>query len=419
MTRKRIIIGGGVLVALLLAAILLRALLPTGAGFNDANLRPVRTVIPAEANAFPLLLEAGELLAVADTEEKTLSALGAGSSWDEAQAREFLNANAAALEKLRAAWTRPQLQVDTITNFAQKCPYLEEWRQLTSLALIEARLSFHNGNEAEAFEKVMAVIRFGQRVEAAEGASFHYLFGIGFKARGLECLRQFADRTHLPPDRLKSIARQLGDFEANSTNLHASLKVEYVTQLSLLHEFAGNITTNYFGRLTASIPFFDVERSKVELAEQIRRTLIAVTNNYANGVKDLPVAETNHSAIGLLLRGNAMGSILNEMTSSSWEKSLASKCRENVTVRATQTVLALRAFQKTHNRLPQSLAELLPDFLAAIPLDDFDGQPLRYRPEAKIIYSVGADLTDDGGTPPTKQSQRGDLVFKFDFTSPD
>ena len=63
----------------------------------------------------------------------------------------------------------------------------------------------------------------------------------------------------------------------------------------------------------------------------------------------------------------------------------------------TQTLIAIKAFKMKTGRLPKTLDELVPENLAAVPLDDFDGKPLRYSPEKKILYSVGKDLKDVGG----------------------
>ena len=44
----------------------------------------------------------------------------------------------------------------------------------------------------------------------------------------------------------------------------------------------------------------------------------------------------------------------------------------------------------------------MPEFLAAVPLDPVDGQPLRYRRDADgtfTLYSVGENGVDDGGNP--------------------
>jgi hypothetical protein len=66
--------------------------------------------------------------------------------------------------------------------------------------------------------------------------------------------------------------------------------------------------------------------------------------------------------------------------------------------------LALRAYELDYNRLPQSLSELVPNNLTAIPNDPFSGASFRFRMESEkddgyILYSIGPDREDDGGKP--------------------
>jgi hypothetical protein len=62
--------------------------------------------------------------------------------------------------------------------------------------------------------------------------------------------------------------------------------------------------------------------------------------------------------------------------------------------------LAVERFRLARGRWPESLADVVPEVLAAVPADPFDGQPLRYRRTAGgvVIYSIGPDGADDGGT---------------------
>ena len=76
------------------------------------------------------------------------------------------------------------------------------------------------------------------------------------------------------------------------------------------------------------------------------------------------------------------------------------------------TALALEQFRATHeNKYPSALSALTPDYLATIPADPFDGQPLRYRIKANgyLLYSIGPDLKDDSGDPII--GKNGDIVF--------
>jgi len=63
--------------------------------------------------------------------------------------------------------------------------------------------------------------------------------------------------------------------------------------------------------------------------------------------------------------------------------------------------IALERFRLTTSRYPETLAALEPDFLQRLPHDVLTGQPLKYQPNADgtfLLYSVGWNETDDGGT---------------------
>jgi hypothetical protein len=73
-------------------------------------------------------------------------------------------------------------------------------------------------------------------------------------------------------------------------------------------------------------------------------------------------------------------------------------------------ILAAIALEHYHNRrgsYPERLEELAPEYLKSPPTDFMDGKPLRYRLLADghfILYSVGLDTIDHGGTMPPRQS---------------
>ncbi len=83
-------------------------------------------------------------------------------------------------------------------------------------------------------------------------------------------------------------------------------------------------------------------------------------------------------------------------------------------LRCAYTALALERFQQAKGRWPDKLTELVPEYLTETPLDPFDGQPLRLvrKGHAVIVYSVGRDKEDNGGTLLPNSSAKGsDLGF--------
>ena len=70
--------------------------------------------------------------------------------------------------------------------------------------------------------------------------------------------------------------------------------------------------------------------------------------------------------------------------------------------RLAVTAIALKRFQLEHGQWPETLAELSPEFLPSVPIDPYDGKPLKYHsnPDGTfLLYSVGEDGVDDGGDP--------------------
>lgn len=73
---------------------------------------------------------------------------------------------------------------------------------------------------------------------------------------------------------------------------------------------------------------------------------------------------------------------------------------------ALRTWIALRAFQEANGALPNTLDELVPEFLPAVPLDPFDGKLIRYDAEKKILWLVGEDLVDQAGSQKVRPDER-------------
>ncbi|MBI4664550.1 MAG: hypothetical protein HY735_37635 [Verrucomicrobia bacterium] len=68
----------------------------------------------------------------------------------------------------------------------------------------------------------------------------------------------------------------------------------------------------------------------------------------------------------------------------------------------TLAAIAIKRHQVRTGKLPPSLEILVPDYLATLPMDYWDGHPIRYRiipPDAFLLYSCGKDLQDDAGDP--------------------
>jgi len=97
--------------------------------------------------------------------------------------------------------------------------------------------------------------------------------------------------------------------------------------------------------------------------------------------------------------------------------------RMQVAVDTARIACALERYRLANGNWPEALAALTPQFLAAIPGDVIDGQPLRYRQSEDggyVLYSIGWNQVDDGGSVamtkgknPRVDPIQGDWVWRY------
>jgi hypothetical protein len=80
--------------------------------------------------------------------------------------------------------------------------------------------------------------------------------------------------------------------------------------------------------------------------------------------------------------------------------------RDRADLRCAVVMLAVERYRRTNNHWPNALTDLIPTYLANIPLDPFDGASLRYRrlEDGVVLYSVGPDVQEH---PRTEGALRG------------
>ncbi|MHC5034972.1 MAG: hypothetical protein ACYTFZ_08040 [Planctomycetota bacterium] len=71
----------------------------------------------------------------------------------------------------------------------------------------------------------------------------------------------------------------------------------------------------------------------------------------------------------------------------------------HVRMRVARAALAVEEWRLEHGQWPESLEQLVPELLGAVPEDPFSDGKVKYarRPDGVVIYSVGRDGQDNGG----------------------
>ncbi len=427
-------LGGGVLLACCVGWIHLnsRDVPPP----DDGVLRLQRSGDPGDGAALRHLRRASALIAWPDERWPELRELATGGPWDAGVARELLERNREALDELEAAESAGAIRLADVhlerpdsLAFNPAFEELWSWAELAHVRAVRARSRFRKGQRAEAFRDALGVVRLGHRIEGAGGSMLHYSTGRVVKGPGLVLLAKFARHTPRGAPLLRDASLRLGQFRVNQPGFAGAFEAEYhfvAGGLDLAFEGEADVVPgaargDLFSRLMTELPdAYALHPNRTKLALILLFTgLQQDALRPCGDMPHYPAAAASRPAEGagaadLYLEPNAAGRVVLEWVPSAFGRFLRDKCDENVQVDATRTLLALRAFQLTRGALPQSLEQLVPDYLGALPIDDFDGLPLRYSRERGLLWSVGADLVDAGGRS-GDGSGSDDAVFPIDF----
>lgn len=126
---------------------------------------------------------------------------------------------------------------------------------------------------------------------------------------------------------------------------------------------------------------------------------LEMTGDYIEAAQ-LPTPERcgAFEAIGVRYRARQKGGVLlGELWGGQMLTPVDVQCLANL--RMALVALAVERYRLGLGHWPESLAELVPDYLDSVPEDPFDGEPVRYRrlDSGFVVYSVGEDGVDDGG----------------------
>ncbi len=389
---------------------------------NDSDLIFTYSKIPDEENGFLILQQAVAALDRTDEEIGKIADMAADEAWDAAAAADLLKRNEQALQLWAKALGYERIQVPEVKGYFALLPYLSKRRDLACLVSVKARLLAREGKGKEAFDLAMSIVRMGYKLEDDDGCLINYLVAIAIKAIGMHRLKALIPECKLPPGTLSAYARELGKYRHNQPGAAASLKLEYAMAANTLDDLAAGRYSHDILDDMGMLPFGFLpgmckpNRTRAKFARAFRTLIVNLKRPQALAQ---PLPESISGVPALLKSGNAMGEVLYRRMGGGLAKVPVTAHQLSDEVAAGQLMLALKAYKLKNGELPKELKALVPDYLPEIPKDAFDGKPLRYSLEKKIIYSVGEDLKDDGGMTPEKIEELEKRSYYYPWKEPD
>jgi hypothetical protein len=271
-------------------------------------------------------------------------------------------------------------------------PHYSNFRALARLLVLEGEVKEGRGDEAGALNSYLDTIHFGTEIQR-DGMILDLLVGNAIEAVGRKPLWPLMAR--LDADAAQMAARRLESVQAARPSFADVLRAESrFAQAKLQTDFAADQVLNV-QELTDEYS----RLMEVEIADAQRPYMASgqIPTPADESMKEFEAGNGEPET-----QPNAAASIhaLFKIVKPGINRSRFQDTEDRAQNALLTVALALHAYKLENNRYPDSLAQLVPEYLNHIPTDPFArSEPLRYKRDGDkyILYSIGPDGEDDGG----------------------
>ena len=450
-------IGAAILFAILILAALIYAPVWDTAPPDVADLAVVRTEVPPEENAYTFFLQATN--ALRRRADGLLSQYRQGLTNDDVEVSATLATNQPVITWIRLGVERRHCQLPVVGKWrpgiVTDLP-ISVFLEIGRLLAAQARFERIQGRMSEATDAALLLMRYGSRLQHASGLIVEYLVASAVVSMGVTQAEDLARDRRCGAEERERLIAGLAELESTGAGWANVVRGESLFTADMLRQSKAGTTIQYdfvygiesglkrsllslLGRaLCFSSYFLQYNRTRHWMVDDYRLLIAHASSTYA----DHPLRDSDTAAAtsgnaseadGLLAKrsqahrprwpfANALGLRIWHAQRRTLGSVVRNAYRKEFHVSATRLLLACRAYEEATGHLPETLEALVPDHLPAVPRDPFDGEPFRYSAERRLVYSVGENLADDGGTGderPGRWWREKDLVFNLAAREPE
>ncbi len=326
---------------------------------------------------------------------------------------QLLRDNQGAIELLQqgAALERSRYPVDFTQGHATLLPHLSDLRGAVQLLCLKAVLHGEQGQPESATDAL--VCAFGvARSQAAEPLLISQMVRQGAQTITASALERIVSQTSLEQKNLARLRKALATAYDPDSMARAFAGERCLVILMLRDPRSTGLNLAPFSAPDGPSLMQIYAARAVGLADRCLLRYIDLTDRCIAALR-LPPHERPQAANDLERQDQELRqphAILSHFMPS-MHRFIRTDLAHLTLLRVAGVAMAVEQYRLANGNLPERLADLVPAFLPDVPLDPYDGRPLRYRRREKgyVVYSIGKDLTDDGGKerPPRRRGREG------------
>ena len=341
----------------------------------------------------------------------------------------LLSANKEALGLFRAAAALPasrypvRLSQYPVTNFQ----HLADVKSVAQLLRLQAVVTAQQGDRTRSAEAVTHIFAAGRSLET-EPFLISQLVRFAVNTIGTFSLQFALNRLAFTDTELAAIQAVVAQAD-NTNGLRFALLGERASFVTFLRDpqraLAVNPTLAPTGAQAtlAEVFLWPMARAVGFWQRDLRFGIDALTTNIM--LASLPSPQRFYSATNseaIARQAQAGKYILTALLLPALQKAVERDAVHSAHVRNAVVAVAIERFRLGNGgNLPESLSVLVPSYLKELPIDPYDGKPVRYKRTDKgyVVYCIGRDETDDGGTEKVPNAPKGapeDVTFIVERT---
>lgn len=374
---------------------------------DDTDLQVIQPDVPADQNGYFCLAEAAGY-AVEPQDCQVIGDYLAGKPVDEKMITGFLATNEQCLIRLRRGMEYPFCQ-SPARDPGEQSPLWSSWLTMARMLAVSSYRAREEGRTPEAVADMEILLCFGDQMQADAITMIQYLVGQAILQLGFEQILDLAREADTSPAILRQLAQALDSLRDPNSAMERVIRGEYHVEIWALNQIKAKTLQGQTGppfvqklkgclvrRFWLQNRVLQFNRTRQQLAEFIRIML----QNVPKCRTDMTLPETTKwkPTVWDYLRPNLIGRTLISILKPSFISIFDTKCFTEGEKSGVKLVVACNRFQRDKGRWPDALGNLVPDYLPEVPRDPFDGQPFRYSAEKGMVWAVGTNLTDEGGS---------------------
>lgn len=395
---------------------------------NDQDLILSRVDVPKENNAYFDLIKLNEefdknneliKIEIPTSPTKEINELDylKSGDWEMETFKELVDKNIHVLLQFNEALSKSEFQFDITAdpeNIYYTMPIIsfDLWNRIAKLGAINAIYLIKQGKDDEAFDEAIKIIKLGYNIEKSKNVTNSlYFTGLDIKKTGLAVMPILISFSSFSSDKLSRYQEEIRLYK--SVNNEDIFKSEYMLLKNSNSYLRDSSFNNSAKKLNKDDYYFKKNKTLAMVAEHYR-TEIKNFNNSCQEEYDenlIKIKKIDNSWKDYFIE-NIKGKKLASLDLLFFSDIKDKKCNIDALLNGVDILFSIKKYRFENNSYPEKIEDLEEN----LSVDPFSGKSFILNKDKMIIYSVGKDRVDNGGSDLNGDwYSMDDLTLSYDF----